>query len=77
MSGISGTWGYAGTRCRIRQRWADAGREGEAFLFFTDNKGQQWVALQWDDEDDPDLHKAAGLEIRRLNEQEWEEVHQS
>ena len=69
---MSGTWGYSGTRCRIKEGWMDAGKIGDAFLFFEDNKKQLWIALQWDGEDDPDLHKAAGLEIRRLNETKWE-----
>jgi hypothetical protein len=73
MSGVSGTWGHSGTRCRIKKGWEGAGREGNAFVFFTDNKDQSWIALQWDGEDDPDLHKADGLELKTLVSDKWED----
>lgn len=72
---MTGTWGTAGVRCRIKQGWVEAGREGDAFMYFDDNKAQLWVALQWDDDDDPDLHKAAGIQIQRFNDSRWEDVH--
>lgn len=71
---MTGTWGHTGVRCRIKQGWAGAGREGDAFMYFHDNKGQVWIALQWDDDDDPDLHKAAGMEIKRFEDTDWEDV---
>jgi hypothetical protein len=62
-----GTFGYAGTRCRVKQGWEDAGREGEALCYFEHEKlGQQWILVIWDDEDDPDCFKAAGLEIKTV-----------
>lgn len=67
-----GTWGHAHTRFRIKRGWFDAGREGEAFAFFADNKGQCWVVLQYDEDDDPDLYKADGVEVQRVGSAEWE-----
>lgn len=71
---MTGTWGYANTRFRIKAGWHDAGREGVVFSYFTDNKNQLWVVLQFDDDEDPDLHKAAGIQIRRRDGSEWEDV---
>ncbi len=66
----AGTWGHSGTRCRIKQGWAGEGREGEAICFITHKKlGQEWIVVIWDDEDDPDCFKSAGLQIKR---QPWE-----
>ena len=67
-----GTWSHSGTRCKIKPKWFDAGKEGEAFGFFDDNKGQEWIVVHWDSEDDPDLHKASGLLIKRLGDKLWE-----
>lgn len=61
-----GSWGHSGTRCKIKAGWEGAGREGEAFGFFTHKRlGQEWIVVLWDDEDDPDCFKAAGLLIKR------------
>ena len=70
------TFGHAGTRCRIKSGWHGAGREGEAFNYFDDLKGQRWVTLQWDDEDDPDLHKAAGIEVKTHTDKTWRGISQ-
>lgn len=71
---MTGTWGHTGVHFRIKDGWFDAGREGNAFSYFTDNKHQLWVVLQYDEDDDPDPHKAAGVQIQRLGSTEWEDV---
>lgn len=68
------TFGHAGTRCRIKSGWSDAGREGVAFNYFDDLKGQRWVALQWDGDDDPDLHKAMGIEVKTRTDVNWRDI---
>jgi hypothetical protein len=50
------------TTVRIKPDWANSGKTGTHLAFVTDVKGQVWAVVQWDNEDDPDLHKAAGLE---------------
>lgn len=66
----AGTWGHAGVRCRIKKGWEGAGREGDALNFFNHKRlGQDWITLIWDDEEDPDCFKAAGLQIKR-----WEDA---
>ena len=50
-----------GTRVRIRAGWSGAGRVGKALaapMFVL----QDWVPVVWDDEEDPDFFKDAGLE---------------
>lgn len=49
-----------GNKVCIADGWADAGREGIVVgrQFFS---GQWWCPIVWPDEDDPDLHKSAGL----------------
>jgi hypothetical protein len=52
-------------RVRICRGWDGAGREGRllAWVFAR----QRWAVVLWDDEEDPDCFKAAGLEeIRPL-----------
>lgn len=71
-----GTWGHAGTRCRIKKGWVNEGKEGDAFCYFQPEFGQYWVVVQWDDEEDPDLHKAAGLEILRVGDEHWQEINE-
>ncbi len=73
VGGRIGTWGIGGVRCRIRDGWGGAGRQGEAIVYF-DGRDQLWVAVQWDDEDDPDIHKAAGLQVKRNGSRKWEDV---
>lgn len=70
---MTGTWGHAGTRCRIKAGWEGAGREGDAVCYFDEpaRLGQQWTVVLWDDQDDPDCFKSAGLEIKRLNESQF------
>ena len=50
-----------GERVRIRAGWGGGGREGmrlgpDVYV------RQEWTPVLWDDEEDPDWHKAAGLE---------------
>jgi hypothetical protein len=61
-------------RVRIRAGWMDAGKKVEGDLLagpLRDRKGQDWMCVQWDTDEDPDLHKAAGLEIETI---EWKPV---
>lgn len=69
-----GTWGYAGMRCRIKDGWEGAGREGAAICYFDEECGQLWVTVKWDDEEDPDVHKAAGLQVRHRSDKTWEQI---
>jgi len=48
--------------CRIMKEWENAGRQGQYLGKFF-NGIQWWSVVQWDDEDDPDLHKTCGLEL--------------
>ena len=64
--------GMSDTRVRISANWMDAGKEGDLLAGpIRDNKGQDWMVVQWDSQDDPDLHKAAGLELACM---EWKAV---
>ena len=49
-------------KCRIAAIWEDAGKEG---LYFGSVviAGQRWGIVKFNDSDDPDLLKAACLEI--------------
>lgn len=73
-----GTWGTAGVRCKIKQGREGAGRTGEALCYFEHSKiGQRWLLVLWDDEDDPDCFKAAGLRIMRepwQSNAQWEDA---
>lgn len=49
---------------RIKKGWEGAGRTGTVLAGpIQDEKGQEWMVVQWHDEDDPDLFKAVGLEV--------------
>lgn len=65
-----GTFGCEKTRCRIKQGWEGAGREGDAICYF-DHLGQEWTVVIWDDEVDPGCLKSAGLEIKTLHDAEF------
>ena len=61
---------WKGWRVRIRRNWEGAGRLGTAIgepVFFE----QDWVPVKWDDADDPDFHKRAGLLIVDDDEGPW------
>jgi putative transcriptional regulator len=59
-------------RIRIKTGWDKGGREGTLLGGpIHDLKGQDWMVVQWDGDDDPDLHKAAGLDIAVI---EWRAV---
>ena len=59
-------------RVRIRAGWMDAGKEGDLLAGpLRDRKAQDWMVVQWDVDDDPDLYKAAGLEMAVT---EWQPV---
>ena len=69
---MNGTWGVGGVRCRIKLGWDRSGTEGDAICYFDteERPTQLWVVVHWDGEDDPDLHKAAGLQIKHIGE-DW------
>ena len=69
-----GTWSESGVRCKIAFGWERAGRTGEAISYFDYACEQLWVVVKWDDEDDPDIHKAAGILIKRPGERKWHEI---
>jgi hypothetical protein len=52
-------------RVRIKKGWEGAGRMGT--MFYCADKGeyldQAWAMVLWDDEEDPDCNKMAGLEL--------------
>jgi hypothetical protein len=59
-------------RVRIRAGWKDSGKEGNLLAGpICDRKGQDWMCVQWDVDEDPDLHKCAGLEVSSV---EWRPV---
>ncbi len=47
--------------CRIKEGWDDAGQTG----VYCGKIGisQWWCVVVWDGDDEPSLHKAAGLEV--------------
>ena len=49
-------------RCRIKEKWEGAGRTGK-YYGNVSIENQKWAIVVWDDEEDPDLHKLAGIEI--------------
>ena len=49
-------------RCRIKEGWDQAGREGE-FLGAIECNGVLWATVNWNEEEEPDLQKALSLEI--------------
>lgn len=72
-----GIWGRAGVRCKIKEGWEGAGRQGEAICYFNQCVQQLWVVVKWDDEDDPDeadLHKASGLLIKQPDDDHWKGI---
>ena len=71
---MTGTWGHSGTRCKIKQGFIGAGREGDAICYFDHERlGRPWIVVIWDDEEDPDCFKSAGLLIKRLGETSFTE----
>jgi hypothetical protein len=59
-------------RVRIKDTWDKAGSEGVVLAGpVRDLKGQDWMVVLWDGEEDPALHKAAGLLVR---EEVWRVV---
>ena len=53
-------------KVRIKHGWGDAGKTG---MQLADCVwcGQSWTPVLWDDEEDPDFHKTAGLDEIRIN----------
>lgn len=49
-------------KIRIRQGWAEAGKEGVLLGEVYDLKNQRWAVVQWNGDDGPDLFKFSGLE---------------
>lgn len=54
---------HAPYRVRIREGWWLAGRLGLAVAPDVGCRGIAWTPVLWDDEEDPDFHKTAGLEM--------------
>jgi DNA repair exonuclease SbcCD ATPase subunit len=46
--------------CKIKNGWEDAGRTG--FVYGNIFLNQLWSVVVWDGDDDPSLHKSAGIE---------------
>lgn len=70
-----GSWGRSGMRCKVREGWETAGREGEAICYFVPENGTQtWVVVVWDGDEDPDVFKAAGLRVKWRHDTKWEDV---
>lgn len=66
---------WTGQRIAIREGWSGANRRGTAIgepVFYE----QDWVPVKWDDEDDPNFHKRAGLVFvtEEENTDPWEDV---
>jgi hypothetical protein len=60
------------TKVRIKNGYEDAGREGVLLAGpIADCKDQLWLVVQWDGQDDPDLHKASGIEMAVI---QWQSV---
>ena len=54
--------GYTyGTRIRIKKGWSEFGKVGTC-LGNTVFVEQEWIPVLWDNEDDPDFFKLAGIE---------------
>lgn len=49
-------------RVQIRTGWYEAGRRGKRLGPDMHVGGQHWTPVLWDDEEDPDFHKSAGLD---------------
>lgn len=49
-------------KVRIKDGWCEAGKTGVQ-IGFPVMIGQLWTPVMWDDEEDPDWHKSAGLEV--------------
>ena len=48
--------------CRIKEGWEDAGRQGFFFgTVYVD--GLCWAIIKLDEEQEPQLHKATGVEV--------------
>lgn len=51
------------TPIRIKRSWEGVGRTGVTLgPSVRDHCGMWWTPVLWDDEEDPDFHKASGLE---------------
>ena len=70
-----GTWGTAGVRCKIKSGYEQEGLEGEALCWVTTRtSGMRWIVVVWDDEDEPDLHKAHGLVLKHPDDKGWSDA---
>ncbi len=47
-------------KCRIKEGWVDAGKEGVCYGYI--NLSQCWAVVVMADESEPSLHKIVGLE---------------
>jgi hypothetical protein len=67
----------SGQRVCIRKGWEQAGRKGTVLAHFGQQQfldldlGQDWVAIKWDNADDPDNFKAVALELIPSEDRRW------
>ncbi len=55
-------------RVRIKKGWSDFGRIGKQIGPRVTAHDQGWTPVIWDDDEDPDWHKTAGLEMEVTKE---------
>ena len=52
---------------RIRKGWIDEGKRGVVLAGpLKEGLNQSWYVVLWSGEDEPDLHKAGGLDIAEI-----------
>jgi hypothetical protein len=61
-------------QCKIAPGWHEAGREGLLICAFDSQLGQLWCAVKWNDDEDPDCHKAAGLLMKHRSDRHWHPI---
>jgi len=51
--------------CKIKDGWKESGRTGQYFGNIVVNN-RCWAIVLWDDDEDPDMHKAEGILISEI-----------
>jgi hypothetical protein len=51
-----------GDGIRIKAGWHDEGKVGIALTSAIRVHGMDWIGVEWEEDEDPDWHKAEGLE---------------
>lgn len=63
LDALSNLWALVpGRRVRVKHLWCGARREGE-LLAPAIRRDQWWAPVAWDDGEDPEFFKVAGLEV--------------